>query len=54
MFIYWSNKTAWHEAKIMEVEAEDLSEADKKFEEEVHLNPAKTPWISCRILKEQQ
>lgn len=48
-FIYWQNKKDWHELKLLEVEAEGILEADKKFEDMTGINPLKASWVSCQI-----
>ena len=49
-FKYWNNKDA-NSIVICEIEANDIIEADKKFEERTKLNPVQNPWIGCEIVK---
>lgn len=48
-FVYWSNKGVWHQEKLAEIEADNILEADQKFEAQTGFNPVKNVWIGCAV-----
>lgn len=48
-FIYWSNKEHWHTAKLAEIEAKGILEADKQFQAQTGLDPVKNSWIGVSV-----
>lgn len=50
LFIYWSNKDFYKQEKLIEIEADGILEADKKFEEKLGFSPMKTNWVGCQII----
>ena len=51
-FIYWSNKKIWHEKKLLEIQATNISAADKLFQKQTGLNPINNSWVGCEKLSE--
>jgi len=52
-FEYWSNKDSWHSELLFVCEADNILEADEKFEEATGQNPC-AGYIGCiprKILK---
>jgi hypothetical protein len=41
IYEYWTNDKTWHDKLLLVVEAENITEADKKFQAETGLDPKK-------------
>ncbi len=48
-FTYWKNKSIWHEAELLTVIADNISEADKEFKQKTNIDPMKTPWVGTTV-----